>query len=188
MQPSDSGIYGGDSRAVTDGGAAAGSGANAPTRVASALPRVALVISGSYSCFSRLEKQLHAVSMEAVWSRAVHAGATSDIRAADNTLGSTADGGGSHYQACSRDTQVQRTTDGIVRAHRHAWRTIMQEGRAMAVLEEDAQVIGDAAEITAVIQRCEAARRVWDYIHSSRQRLTMPPRHIIESPLHHERS
>ena len=106
----------------------------------SSLPTLpALVIAASASCFERARRQAAGAKLEATRVAAVLANASSSA-----TL------------HC-RDHQLQRTVDGVTSAHRAAWSEILRAGRAMAVFEEDAELIGDAADTHAAVERCERA-------------------------------
>ena len=107
------------------------------------LTRRAQIIAGSTACFERLARQVRAASMVPVYLRAIHI----------NTSSSSTP----HKRAACRDTQSQRTADGIVQSHRAAWRAVLAANRSMAILEEDSELIGDAAEVHFAIDRCERA-------------------------------
>ena len=79
-------------------------------------PWLAQVIAGSWACFDRLSRQLAAVGLQGIWQRAVH-----DETPASASHAVTA---ASRPRSC-RDTQAQRTMDGIVRAHRAAWQAVV---------------------------------------------------------------
>lgn len=53
---------------------------------------------------------------------------------------------------CDRDGPF----DGVNAAHRRAWAEVVQANKSMAILEEDAEPLGDAADVRALIERCHA--------------------------------
>lgn len=106
----------------------------------------ALVISASSSCFRRVQKMTRTVQIEAEWVPAVFA--SNNITQLDSTLEDEHDD----------DARSCRSTsyDGATAAHRAAWARIVQRNVSMAILEEDAEPVGDAADVRASIDRCEA--------------------------------
>ena len=101
----------------------------------------ALVISGSSSCFERAKLQLLRLAgfAHVRWTHAIH------------------DDGGTNKDNKCKDSQLQRTYDGIVGAHRAAWTAVVQSNRSMAVFEEDAELIGDKLDVRAAVRACTSA-------------------------------
>ena len=94
----------------------------------------ALIITSSASCYERARRQANATQLTAERISAVF---------------STEEGASS-----CRDTPTQRTYDATAAAHRAAWRLIVQRNTSMAILEEDAEALGDAADMRAAIDSC----------------------------------
>jgi hypothetical protein len=103
------------------------------------LPKVpALIIASSMSCFEHARRQLNASTQ------------LSAIRVvAQYAIGNETAGRGS----CA-DNAAQRTNDGVTAAHRAAWQHIVQSNVSMVVLEEDAEPVGDAADVHSFLGRC----------------------------------
>ena len=49
--------------------------------------------------------------------------------------------------------------DGVARAHRMAWRRIIQTARPHAIFEDDAEALGVADDVRFVVGQCEAGKR-----------------------------
>ena len=102
-------------------------------KVAAAAAEPALIITSSASCYERARRQANATQLTAERISAVF---------------STEEGASS-----CRDTPTQRTYDATAAAHRAAWRVILQSNTSMAILEEDAEALVDAADMRAAIDR-----------------------------------
>ena len=113
---------------------------------ASMLPTLsALVISGSPSCFERTRRQAASAKLTAK-----RVGAVLDIEEPESDAETTS------APKC-QDSQHQRIVDGITSAHRRAWAAVDRSNTSMVILEEDAELIGDAADLREAVERCEHA-------------------------------
>jgi hypothetical protein len=100
----------------------------------------ALVIAGSHACFERTKRLallpagFSAASIH--WSKAAISWPLNG-------------------SACA-DTQGQRMTDGTVRGHRAAWEAIAADDQPAFVFEEDAVLLGSAADWSDGLRQCAA--------------------------------
>ena len=108
-------------------------------------PLPTLVISGSPSCFERVRRQLAPAQLNATWLPAVYVESVHDYDT------------GSGVKARCRDRTAQRTIDGVVRAHRAAWKRIVQSNTSALVLEEDAELVGAPDDVHDAVRHCAQA-------------------------------
>ena len=99
----------------------------------------AIAIAGSPACFERTRQLVAApAGLRTInWSNAAIAWTTT----------------GASLPVC-KDDQAQRMTDGTVRAHRAAWRAIVEANRSAVVLEEDAELLGSENDVQEAVRRC----------------------------------
>lgn len=119
----------------------------------SMLPSVtASIIAGSRDCFKKATHDAaNAGLSELSWVR-------SEFVSINETLAACC----KHGKYCGqgrRSKPAQRAhADGVMRAHRAAWRDIVWRGRPTVVLEDDATLIASRDDVAFAIARCTALR------------------------------